>query len=1039
MTYSNLTQLDIEHIATSLGKLSKSSNGYVSLCPAHNDKTPSLSLSLGEDGKLLIHCFAECRFEDIIKEIRNRNLFPSHYREHNPSFQNERVKDSKESPEQLGQETKSSSRPLPAVKKSMQERFKVIAPVPNDAPLFDDNTCSGMNKKFGCNPSSLYPYHNLDGDLVGYIVRWDGVLQKDGGTKKETRPYVYAEDERGRRSWVSMGLPESYPLYNLPEIVKRVNDPILIVEGEKAAQRTKDLLPDYVLSTTMFGAMSPRKTDWSPLKGRDIVICPDFDDAGKKYGDAVFLLCKEAGARSIQYLPIEKMAREWLGIPEIPKGYDIADAKEDGLEEVLKDSQNIEDLIVPYLTQFEIESQSLPKDRFRLDERGNVEYHWEKKDKYGEVVDSGWTFLCSYLMVTHLMRDGKSDEWSRILKMLDKDGVQKEFKMPMSMLAGDGNALKERLLSLGVMLNLGATQHLKSYISMSNPRARARAFDKTGWDDNCYILSEDKIYSRDSKDSRKKERLILNIQGHNPVFEQKGCLEEWQKTVGKYVLGNSRLQFGILAALAAPLLKLLEEDNFGVHYFGSSSIGKSITLHVANSVWGKKIHTWRTTDNAAESLARGSNDGLLILDELSQVGGDHADAMSYMLGNGQGKARANRKGEARAISEFRLIFLSSGEIGLETKLSESKNNKKLKAGQTVRFEETYQWICNLRKEYSAHSDIWALRRNWRDIKQSMLDQLNEGSYQFSILNRYDIDGAMVSLWASSDMIALKLIAKALLNHMGNHIPKSCYHVKGHGGLKKAVKETHQALPEYTYVFRSDVKGYYESIDLNILFSIIETYVDHPILLKLIVKACYRTETTGGIFYDFFEKGIPMGSPLSPLLGAIALIPLDQAMERTKGIFYARFMDDWILLTKSKTALRKVIKLTHKIIKSLKFRLHPTKTYIGKISHGFNFLAYYLDDQKILPSQETIRRFFERASALYEPSPNRKLKKYKRHQRDVSEYQVNEAASYRNFFQNNDQDSDKESSRQHGTLGEIAEVPQKMGVLVKMWFIGNLRI
>lgn len=71
--------------------------------------------------------------------------------------------------------------------------------------------------------------------------------------------------------------------------------------------------------------------------------------------------------------------------------------------------------------------------------------------------------------------------------------------------------------------------------------------------------------------------------------------------------------------------------------------------------------------------------------------------------------------------------------------------------------------------------------------------------------------------------------------------------------------------------------------------------------------------------------------------------------------------------------------------------------IGKISHGFNFLAYYLDDQKILPSQETIRRFFERASALYEPSPIRKLKKYKRHQRDVSEYQVNESAPTEDSF------------------------------------------
>jgi hypothetical protein len=116
------------------------------------------------------------------------------------------------------------------------------------------------------------------------------------------------------------------------------------------------------------------------------------------------------------------------------------------------------------------------------------------------------------------------------------------------------------------------------------------------------------------------------------------------------------------------------------------------------------------------------------------------------------------------------------------------------------------------------------------------------------------------------------------------------------------------------------------------------------------------------------------------------------------------MDDWVVLTKSKTALRKVVKITHEVLNALKFQLHPCKTYIGKISHGFNFLGYYMDDQKILPSQETIRRFHERATALYEPSQtNRNVSsRYKRnapHGRDISQYQVNESAPTDAWFRN----------------------------------------
>ena len=100
--------------------------------------------------------------------------------------------------------------------------------------------------------------------------------------------------------------------------------------------------------------------------------------------------------------------------------------------------------------------------------------------------------------------------------------------------------------------------------------------------------------------------------------------------------------------------------------------------------------------------------------------------------------------------------------------------------------------------------------------------------------------------------------------------------------------------------------------------IIQKYVDHPVLFNLIHKALRRTETRGGLFYEYHEKGLSMRSPLSPLLGAIALIPLDKAMGQVKGIFYARYMDDWLVLTKSKTALRKIVKITHEVMNALHF-------------------------------------------------------------------------------------------------------------------------
>lgn len=43
-----------------------SGKGYIARCPAHDDHSPSLSIREGDDGRVLLHCFAGCSFRQII-------------------------------------------------------------------------------------------------------------------------------------------------------------------------------------------------------------------------------------------------------------------------------------------------------------------------------------------------------------------------------------------------------------------------------------------------------------------------------------------------------------------------------------------------------------------------------------------------------------------------------------------------------------------------------------------------------------------------------------------------------------------------------------------------------------------------------------------------------------------------------------------------------------------------------------------------------------------------------------------------------------
>ncbi|NBC49376.1 MAG: DUF927 domain-containing protein [Gammaproteobacteria bacterium] len=152
--------------------------------------------------------------------------------------------------------------------------------------------------------------------------------------------------------------------------------------------------------------------------------------------------------------------------------------------------------------------------------------------------------------------------------------------------------------------------------------------------------------------------------------------------------GNPRQ---VWIAFAAPLLHLVGAESGGFHQRGAStdasSSGKTTIQRAAASICGPPdyLQRWRATDNSLEALAELHNDAALLLDELKQIDPKAAGEVAYMLANGSGKARANRNGDGRPVKRWRLLFLSSGEIGLADHMATA--NKRARAGQEVRMAE----------------------------------------------------------------------------------------------------------------------------------------------------------------------------------------------------------------------------------------------------------------------------------------------------------------------------------------------------------------
>jgi len=56
----------IDLVLGQLDGVVRAGKAFKALCPAHGDKTPSLSVKEGDDGRVLIHCFAGCSTEAVI-------------------------------------------------------------------------------------------------------------------------------------------------------------------------------------------------------------------------------------------------------------------------------------------------------------------------------------------------------------------------------------------------------------------------------------------------------------------------------------------------------------------------------------------------------------------------------------------------------------------------------------------------------------------------------------------------------------------------------------------------------------------------------------------------------------------------------------------------------------------------------------------------------------------------------------------------------------------------------------------------------------
>ncbi|MHB1038678.1 MAG: YfjI family protein [Pirellulales bacterium] len=278
----------LERVLERLPAAKRSGAGWKSPCPGHDDRRPSLSITTGDDGRVLLCCHGGCPTEAILRAI---GLVAADL------FQDDAPGGASAHGARANGHPRRSTAAKPAPRTFPTAAAKVSTtvdtlPTTKPAPrTFSTAAAAIADLESRLGPRSAeWTYQSAAGEPVGIICRWDTPAGKT------IRPVSRRADR-----WGQGGMDAPRPLYGLPTLAGATT--VYVCEGEKAADAVRSLGP--VATTSAHGSKSAAKTDWSPLAGKNVTILPDNDQAGAAYAAEVAgLLAKLTPAPTVRIVDL---------------------------------------------------------------------------------------------------------------------------------------------------------------------------------------------------------------------------------------------------------------------------------------------------------------------------------------------------------------------------------------------------------------------------------------------------------------------------------------------------------------------------------------------------------------------------------------------------------------------------------------------------------------------------------------------------------------------------------------------------------------
>lgn len=217
-----------------------------------------------------------------------------------------------------------------------------------------------------------------------------------------------------------------------------------------------------------------------------------------------------------------------------------------------------------------------------------------------------------------------------------------------------------------------------------------------------------------------------------------------------------------------------------------------------------------------------------------------------------------------------------------------------------------------------------LAEDFRKGKETFLGQVRNNTYQPQALLGVEIPKEnsktrLLGIPTVTDRLLQQAVSQVLMPLYEPLFSEQSYGFRPQRNARQAVGKALTNIHEgYTYIVDIDLKTFFDEVDHCLLLNLLYQKVKCPITLRLIRKWLRAPIQINGKLTKR-RKGVPQGSPISPLLSNILLNELDKELTRLK-LRFVRYADDFSIYCQSKS---KATSTMHNIVKYLKTKLKLT--------------------------------------------------------------------------------------------------------------------